>query len=287
MQKVKVFLRRFIARYLSPFVEFFYRIKFKFSSIKTAPVIILTPGKVGSSSVYETLKRKIEHPVFHIHRFSQRGIAKSIDEHLNSDRKSRPLHLIISKLLKEKLKDYEGQIYVITIIREPVARTVSSFFQNTESYRSQVEKKGLKIDEDKAKELLSNKLNFGIIEQLEEWFTEEIEVNFGVKVFEEKFDTSKNYLIKRKENFHFLLLKMENLDSTFPLAIKEFLNSSDNIELEKANIGAEKHYSDSYKRVKREISIDKQELEKIIASRYCTKFYPDSADSVMQKWGKS
>ena len=35
------------------------------------PVIILTPGKVGSLSVYYTLKNKLDYPVFHIYRFSE------------------------------------------------------------------------------------------------------------------------------------------------------------------------------------------------------------------------
>lgn len=167
-----------------------------------------------------------------------------------------------------------------------MARAVSAFFQNTEFYKSEVENDGLNINNRKALELLSKKLNQGIIDELEDWFSEEIERNFGINIFDESFDPQKGYIIKKKGNIHFMLLQMESLDNVFPEAIQEFLNLSEELKLEKANIGSEKHYSDSYKEVKQEITVEKEELDKIINSRIFQKFYPNHAEAVIQKWGK-
>ena len=286
MNKLKVWIRRFIARHFGYFVENLLAFKIKFTSFANPPIIILTPGKVGSSSVYYTLKNKLDHPVFHIHRLSENGIKDSVDEHLQSDRNSRPLHLIVSNLLRNKLQKYKGPRYVISIIREPISRAVSAFFQNTECYKSEIENGILEINNQKALKLLSDKLNHNIIRDLEDWFTKEIEGNLGINVFEESFSQPNGYHIKRKGKVHFMLLQMESLDHVFPEAIQEFLNLPEAIKLEKANIGAEKHYSDSYKEVKQEITIDKKELDRIINSRFFQKFYSDHAEAVMNKWGE-
>lgn len=282
---MRIIFRRLIARYFGWFVKLFYWFKFRFQKFDKSPVIILTPGKVGSSSVYYTLKNEINHPVFHIHRFSKKGTNKSIKEHLQSDRKSKPLHLIISELLKKKLDNYDGHVYIITIIREPIARAISAFFQNTEFHKNEIERGTLKIDKQKANELLTKKLNYGIIEELETWFDEEIKGNFGIDVFADSFDISKEYSIKRSENEHFLLLKMESLDDVFPYAIKEFLDLPTEVQLKRVNIGAEKHYSETYKEIKQNITLCEQELDKIINSKFFQKFYQTQTDAVNQKWG--
>lgn len=279
-------MRRLIARYLNPVVEFIYRIKFKFISFRHTPIIILTPGKVGSSSIYETLKAELENPVFHIHRLSEEGVKQSVMEHLNSDRQSRPLHLIVSKLLREKLKAYDGDLYIITSIREPVSRAVSAFFQNTDFYKSEVEKEGMNIDQDKAKKLLSEQVNSGISDQLENWFEEEILQNFRIDVFEKAFDENKGFRINQKEHCRHLLIKMEDLNEQFPKAIQELLNLERPIELRKANIGSKKFYANAYKSVKNSLEIDKDEINEIVDSNYFQHFYKSQADTVKEKWSQ-
>ena len=68
---LKIRFRRFIAKYLGSLVELVYTLKFKAMRFKAPPIIILTPGKVGSSSVYYTLKKESKNPVFHIHNLSK------------------------------------------------------------------------------------------------------------------------------------------------------------------------------------------------------------------------
>ncbi len=188
----KVRFRRFIAKYLGFIVELIYKIRFMLLNFSTPPIIILTPGKVGSSSIYSTLKKKASNPVFHIHNLSEEGIENSINTHLHSDRKSKPLHLIVSNLLKEKLSNYNDKTYIITIIREPISREISSFFQNTEFYKEVLENKRLEIDTEKAFQILNKKFESDICKQLEDWFNLEIKGNFEIDVFSKPFDYDKN-----------------------------------------------------------------------------------------------
>lgn len=280
----KIERRRFIARHLGAIVQFIYFLKFKLIRFNLPPIIILTPGKVGSSSVYDTLKRVKGNRVFHIHRFSEKGIEESIKEHLDSDRNSKPLHLIVSKLLRKKLESYKGKIFIITIVREPISREVSSFFQNTEFYKNQIENADLKVDENKALSLLLKQLRSGITNDLENWFDDEINQNFGIEVFKNQFDIDKGYSITHHGNNVHLLIKLENLDKTFTIAIKEFLESNAYSPLQNANVGEQKFYAESYKTIKSKVKLDQKTITEILSSRYFQQFYSGTENSIKQKW---
>ncbi len=280
----KIVIRRFIARYLGFLIKIVFRLKFWFLKIDKPPIIILTPGKVGSSSVYYTLKKELKNPIFHIHGFSENGILNSIDEHLASDRKSQPLHLIVANLLRHKLQTYQGKLYIITIIREPLSRSVSSFFQNTEFFKSEIEKGDIQIDNTKAKEMLLQQLKSDVSGQLEKWFEEEIEGNFGIDVFEEPFDNHEGFNITRNGRYNHLLIKMECLSEKFPLAIQEFLELEKPIILKNANVAEQKHYSNNYREIKKDLTLDSRYIEEVISSTYFQKFYSSQTESLKQKW---
>jgi len=285
--KIGVKKRRIIAKYLNPFVEFFYRIKINNTSFKNAPVIIMTPGKVASSSIYSTLKESIKNPVYHIHLFSESTIEESIQDNLNSDRQYVPLHLIISKILRQKMEKYKGDIYLISLVREPVSRAISSFFQNSAYYKSEIEDNELKIRVDKAKEMLFKSLDGRICTLLEEWFDNEIKANFGIDVFNSNFDSNKKFIISRNKNFHHLLLRMEDVDQVFSNVIQEFLDLKEPIVLQKSNIAENKHYAEAYNEIKSEIKLPKEVLEEIIGSKYFQKFYKNKEAELIEKWSEN
>ena len=282
---LKIRLRRFVAKYFSFLVELVYQIKFKLISFNKPPIIILTPGKVGSSSVYFTLKKELKHPVFHIHNFSKEGIEKSIRDHIHSNRKSKPLHLIVSKFLRNKLKFYTGKLYIISIIREPISREISSFFQNTDQYKDILENKKLEIDVQIAQQILSKKFESNICEELKGWFDLEIKSNFEIDVFANDFEN--NYAITKNKNNHLLLLKMEDLDTIFPSAIKEFLKLESPLKLQKANVSNNKHYAETYKNIKENVKLDQETIGQIVNSTFFQHFYLQDKSEVIDKWSKN
>lgn len=285
--KYKVVFRRLIARYFSSVVRIIYSWKLKFYNFKkNPPVIILTPGKVGSSSVYYTLKRKIDNPVFHIHNISEQGIKSSSKEHLNSDRKSLPLHLIISDFLRKKLEDYNGHRFIICIIREPVSRAISAFYQNTEFYKNTIEKNNLNIDTNASLETLNTIFKENITQHLENWFQTEIYQEFDIDVFSKPFNLQKGYQLFHAEKSSLLLLKMESMNKIFTNAIKELLDIDKEISLENANIAENKHYAASYAEAKKYFRLNKVQLDEIIQSRYFQHFYLEQEQSIRDKWQK-
>ena len=101
MNRISQVFRKLAARNSSFAVNFIVRVNFYFRKINNPLIIILTPGKVGSSSVYKSLKREYK-SVFHLHNFTVKSVERSISYNLNSNRKYAPLHLIVSKYLLKK-----------------------------------------------------------------------------------------------------------------------------------------------------------------------------------------
>lgn len=284
MSTIRIKARRFIARYFSSLVELFYSIKIKNTNFKNGVVIILTPGKVGSSSVYYTLKHSIDLPVYHIHQFSKSGIKSETQKFLKSARKSRPLHLIVSKLIRKKIDKINPPLYIVTIVREPVSRFISSFFQNTELYKEELENRSLEIDTTKALELLYKNFQSDICKDVEGWFDKEIKGNFEIDVFETPFDTNKKYNIIRHDNVHHLMMRMEDLDGIFSEATKELIGLDSSISLQNANEGGKKHYAKAYSSVKNKIKLPPNTLEDIVGSKYFKHFYTGKEKGIIEKW---
>ncbi len=94
-------------------------------------VLIYQMGKVGSSTVYETVKAMgLDCSISHIHFLSDSGISKAEYAFMNSKSKQIPMHLIRSKILKRHLNLKSDKIKIISLTRDPVSRIISDVFQN-------------------------------------------------------------------------------------------------------------------------------------------------------------
>lgn len=284
-EKAKIKLRRFIARYFYYPINIIYKIKFRFEKFYNAPIIILTPGKTGSSSIYNSLKKQLPNPVFQLHNLSENEIEKLKRIHLNSDRKSLPLHLIISENLNKRLKKYKGKLYIVTIVREPISREISSFMQNINFIKNSIERNNLSIDIEMASNILSKSLENNVGDKFEKWFKKEIESSFSINVFMKSFDHSANFMIFRNGRYNLLLMKMETMDKIFSKAISKLFSTSISIYLKRDNVGEKKYYSSDYSELKRHIKIDNKILKEVINSRYMKHFYSENEINYFKnKW---
>ena len=80
------------------------------------PVLVYQPGKVGSSSIYKSIK-KIGLDVIHLHRLGYN------ETFLGKEIKDSYIH-ILNEIRNKK------RIRIITGVREPIARDISSFMHN-------------------------------------------------------------------------------------------------------------------------------------------------------------
>lgn len=270
---IKLLLRRLGAKYFTFLFRFYLYIKFRFTKFNRPPIIILTQGKVGSSSVYYSLKKNLPNCVYHIHRLSNTGIQKSIKSHKNSDRKSIPLHLFVAEILEKKLKNYNGKIYIITIVREPISRQISAFMQNIDQYKRSIEKKDLSLNIKKSEKILINKIRNISNNDLRNWIKLEINNYLNINIFEKPFNHYNQYNIYEHEKYSLLLMKMETMKNIFSKAVKELLKYDFDIQLEQNNVGENKYYASDYKKIKSKLIFDNKIIDEIYNSEFVKYFY--------------
>jgi len=244
------------------------------------PVIVWQKGKVGSSSVYKSLKSsKIPNPVFHIHFLNPDNLDR-IRKDLEAKNLSIPGHIDDGEILLGRYKKTGGNNWkIITIVRDLAKIKISGFFQYIE--RVSCDHEGLltkngDINTDLALQLL--KKSFNNFDESKDyvctWFDKEIKQMTKIDVFSHPFDHERGYTIIKENNVELLILKTELLNSTFNEAISRFLHIDFPLQLKNTNISKNKYYSEAINQVRNELVIPDEVLNKMNSSRYMRHFYP-------------
>ncbi|MDY7015657.1 MAG: putative capsular polysaccharide synthesis family protein, partial [Cyanobacteriota bacterium] len=198
-------------------------------------------------------------------------------------------HLLQSWYLRQQLdKGLKCDKYqVVTVVREPIARNISAFFQTLEyqfGYDYHAKIKNCELNEI-VKELSA--LFFREDERHERpltWFDLELKEVFGVDVFASEFDRNRGYQIYRSEKADVLLVKLEDLDRFASQAFKDFLGLED-FTLAKSNLGEKKKYKTLYRHFVDSIFIPESYINKMYDSQYTKHFYSDrEIDALKRKW---
>lgn len=219
-----------------------------YSTMLQDMVIVLQPGKVGSSSIVASLE-KLKIYCIHSHCLS---FTNWLSNDIHNAYGSR---YCWQYKLSEELKSFHSmqKIKVISLVRDPIGRAVSDFFQGLEmSEYSRYDSSDLDICQ-RINNFIRRESEVGCCGYMFEWFNQEIKEVFGIDVYEHDFDRKKGWQLIYKDNVELLLLKSEKLDDCQEI-IGEFVEN-DNFELIKENVGNEKPCKFAYDEVKRIIEI--------------------------------
>jgi hypothetical protein len=96
------------------------------------PILIYQMGKVGSTSISKSLELFGYSSVFHIHRLNPEHIDHVRENFLT--RNLEPSSFRIGKLLYRYIIEKKRHIKVITLIRDPISRNISGFFENKDNH---------------------------------------------------------------------------------------------------------------------------------------------------------
>lgn len=252
------------------------------------PIIIYQMGKVGSTTIYRSLKNLgLKNRVYHIHFLSQRGVELAIKNHKKAGIRFVP-HLSLSRGLSKKLiKDPTLRWKIVTLVREPIGFEVSNYFQNYQKSKL----KNLDLTDEKNMETISAYLERKLSAYdpskayVENWFEKEIKTVTGVDVFNHPFDQDAGYSIIRGDNADILIMRLESLNQVFNPALKLFLGMDRDISMIRKNVGADKIYSSLYAKVKDKIKLSENVCERIYDSKFFSHFYGKKMKSqFLKKW---
>jgi len=176
---------------------------------------------------------------------------------------------------------------VITLVRDPVARNLSSFFEvlDPEMHYGLEANLQAKGHEAVVQELCTLFLNAYPDHELPlTFFDTEFKRALGLDVFAIPFSTAKGYQIYKGAPADTLLLRAENLVQSAREAFAEFLGIPE-FELTNANLSEEKGYARIYRSVLNTIVLPDAYLQKMYNSQYATHFYSrDEIAAFQAKW---
>lgn len=269
--KIRHLLIRYFWKRILKFHIFYYTY---FINKSKDIIIILSPGKVGSSSVYKSIKKKISNSyIFHVHFLTEKNINHGINYHRNSKRKSVPYHFISSIICSSFFIKRNEKIKVIVLFREPIARFISDFYQNSNRLVSQINSLNNKK--------ILKKINLGIskmdhMDYLENWVIDELKLNLNYDLFKKSMLRDKEFFIDKTKNISFLFFKMEYLDKEFENASKIFFNQK--IKLIKQNISSKKDYFYYYSKAKKMVEVNKSVIDEMRKYNYTKTIYPINSE---------
>ena len=271
------------------------------------PILIYQMGKVGSSSIRNSLFRShdpltrlvlMSHEYFPVRN---RDLNQIEIEPEYRDMLAREIthdrHVFERFSLRKRLgwrfreKFYAEMIYrsyvrpkrrlkVITLVREPVANNVSMFFQLLGQY----------IGPDvEPTECDTDKLIHVFIEKYMHWrpltwLDAEVKTNFGIDIFQHPFPIEKGYTTISQGIVSLLVLRVELDDRTKAQAIADFIGLN-KFEIVRSNVASEKSYASPYEEFKQRIKIPLALLDQMYDSKYARHFFSsEERDNFRERW---
>jgi len=235
--------------------------------------LIYTMGKVGSSTIYNSLrKEKPFADIFHVHFLSKNWLENKLPKaHKNFHYNIKAGYDILNFI-----KTHPGKrIKVVTLVREPVMRAISDLFQNWRSLYDDIEK----IEQEELRRHIEGLDHQYVLN----WFDTEFYEYLKIDLYSLPFDKKKGYEIYRFDNLDILCIKLESLNAIETKVFTEFLGIKSN--LVNTNLSINKKGSGQYSYLKRSVKLGKEKLDGLYNSKLVKHFYtPEEVDGFVKKW---
>lgn len=243
-------------------------------SFITNPVLIYQMGKVASSSVYSSLKSNTDFDVFHVHRLNPKNVAKVRDLHPRSISNVDEQGLYLYRNLFENPKI---PLKLISLVREPIGRNISAFFQNLYYFDSHK-------DIEKIDLLIQNFIDSYPHNTPLEWFDVELHSTTGIDVYQHDFPFEQGYQVIDFPPFHLLVMRHDLDDRLKENFIANFLGLK-SFKLTRANEASLKGYSEAYSKFIASIKIPEDYAKELLCSKYSQHFYSlEERRTIYEKW---
>jgi hypothetical protein len=237
-------------------------------------LLLYQMGKVGSTALAETLL-ECGKWVLHVHSLNAATLGGDLRGGIKANETPAPSTVdgfVLARILP-KLVD---ELRVITLIRDPVARDLSEFFQSL----SQTEAGNRLLAAGdyaaiRAEYLVNNTLDYTL-----GWFDFELSRFLGIDIYALPFDPEKGTAVYRKSNINLILLKSEIDTQAKALALSRWLEI-DSLSIQSSNVSKDKTYGDVYRRLVTEVQLPNWLVEKATDSRFTRHFYSEQERNAM------
>ncbi|MGI9333603.1 MAG: putative capsular polysaccharide synthesis family protein [Gammaproteobacteria bacterium] len=260
------------------------------------PIVVYTVGKVGSTTISRSLVASgVKRTIHHVHWLVPERLADCDAFYRAADRRHRgtaralrfrPGFVWLGQYVSRQIGlEPNRQWQVVTLVRDPLARNASAFFQNLGSFfdywiEQEIAAKGVERVAQELVTLFVDAYVKGTVPTAVDgdpisWFEQELQPVFGVDVYCAPFPRHEGFEIYESANARVLVLRLEDLEACAERAFQRFLGL-ENYRPARSNVGERKPYAAVYKRFLELIRLPEEYLEYLYNSRYCTHFYTQS-----------
>jgi len=251
-------------------------------TLQQDPIIVYQMGKVGSKSIEQSLlyyyqSRGTEIDIFHAHFLNHLDqMEKAALERGASDQGM--LKIREAQEIRRRIQeDPRQQWRLISLVRDPVARNIASFFQSLSlnellpDWKERYRRGQLEIQElqDTFLELGDEHSQYAA-----NWFDSQLKPVFGIDVFADAFPYQTGFKIYESAGHtRLLVIRMENIKDRIGQAMQEFLGLT-NFTILNSNLGTEKDYAAVYQTFK-SLPLPARYLDKIYNTNFARYFYSE------------
>lgn len=241
-------------------------------------MVVYQMGKVGSQAVARSLERTLGKPVFHVHFLTPEGIAWAERVYRGAwDPARNPDHLWDAQHLRRRLDlDRRSEPWrVVSLVRDPVARNLSSFFQVAGlQFGVDLERLGAVGGAEAVTTLTTLFLErFDEHDVPARWFDDELGAVFGIDVFAAPFP-ERGWSQHTAARADVVVVKLERLAEVGDDAFRALLGAP-YVEVPDVNVGSDKGYGELYRRFVAAVRLPPAYLDRVYGTRFARHFYTD------------
>jgi hypothetical protein len=234
------------------------------------PVLVYQMGKVGSRAVFEALAALPVRPpaLYHFHELCGLDALEHALVQLG-DAPPRALEFVReAQAVRARFVAGDPLHWkVITLVRDPVARNLSSFFYDITRYVPDFYERT-----PSSVELLEAFLTRPDHDTPLAWFEQQAEPLLSLDVYAAPFPREQGYALLRSERVAWLTLRAEDLAMRIAPAMHALLGIPD-FACAKTNAGMDKPYAAAYQRFLSEAQLPAEYLDHVYGSRLARHFY--------------
>lgn len=225
------------------------------------PIVVFSMAKTGSSAVVGGLHAAGYGGVHQVHDLDPAFLAREEEEYRWG---GRPWRNWDAQGLLRQPPTPAAPWHVVSIVRDPIAQTVSAFFQPGvrrgyvtpgTTVADLVDRFGDRFD----------RLPLG-------WFESHVRPTLGIDVYASPFDPTDGYRIIATPSVRMLLLRCEGL-AVAPAAIAELTGDDRAVRIPRLNVGVEKDYADLYRGFLEAVRPSPAQIEHACTSQLVQHFY--------------
>lgn len=244
----------------------------------TQPVVLIYQmAKVGSDAIFRTLlDARIPHPIFKPHSLGPGVLARY--QQLAGAGAPIPTHLEIEAALIRGLfsRSPLPPLIVITMMRDPIARELSHFFEGIRSQPFPLFDGTGRLYPEAALHFLTQiLLRPDACDRSLHWFDQEIKQFLHFDVLRHPFDTDRGWSLYHTPELTVLALQTESISSSGPQALAELFHLPNPPTITPARIREQMPFGPEYRHVRERLRLPQRACQRIYGHPTVRHFYSE------------